>query len=203
MLGAKRGRAMKPIRLGMIGLLSGLALTCGSAWAEAKEVRIVRQIGLGYLPLYIAQEKHLIEKHAALADLKDVTVTYLPLATSTAINNAVLANDAEFAGVAWDKTRGNLDIRAVAALNGESVFLNSVNPAIQSVKDFTDRDRIALPAPKVSLQAIILAMAAEQAFGEGHHDALDHLVAPLGHADGLIALLSPRSEITSHLRVTP
>ena len=201
---------MKPIRLGMIGLLSGLALTCGSAWAEAKEVRIVRQIGLGYLPLYIAQEKHLIEKHAALADLKDVTVTYLPLATSTAINNAVLANDAEFAGVgvppflvAWDKTRGNLDIRAVAALNGESVFLNSVNPAIQSVKDFTDRDRIALPAPKVSLQAIILAMAAEQAFGEGHHDALDHLVAPLGHADGLIALLSPRSEITSHLSASP
>jgi len=185
-------------------------LSIGTAHAEVKQIHIVRQIGLGYLPLYVAQDRRLIEKHAVAAGLGEVAVSYQPLATSTMINSAVLAGDAEFAGVGvppfltiWDKTRGNLDARAVVALNEESIYLNTTNPAVTSVRDFTDRDRIALPAPKVSLQAIVLAMAAEQAFGEGHHDQLDHLVVPLGHPDGQIALLSSRTEITAHLTSSP
>ena len=104
---------------------------------------------------------------------------------------------------AWDKTKGNLDVRAVVALNEEAIYLNTTNPKIASVRDFTDKDRIALPAPKVSLQAIVLAMAAEQAFGEGNHARLDHLVVPLGHADGQIALLSAKTEVTAHLTSSP
>jgi len=181
-----------------------------AARAEVKQIRIVRQIGLGYLPLYVTQDLHLIEKYVQAAGLGEVSVSYLPLGTSTAINSAVLSGDADFAGVgvppfliAWDKTRGNLDVRAVVALNEESIFLNSINPAVKTLQDFTDRDRIALPAPKVSLQAIVLAMAAEQAFGPGNHDRLDHLVVPLSHADGLTVLLSGKSEVTAHLTSSP
>ncbi len=196
-------------RLRGLALLAALCLASPGR-AEVKEIHIVRQIGLGYLPLYVTQELHLVEKYAAAAGLGEVKVTTLPLGTSTAINSAVLAGDAEFAGVgvppfltAWDKTRGNVDVRAVVALNEDSVFLNTVNPAIKTVRDFTDRDRIALPAPKVSLQAIVLAMAAEQEFGEGHAGQLDSLVVPLSHADGQIVLLSGHSEVTAHLTSSP
>jgi len=182
-----------------------------SAQAEVNEVRIVRQIGLGYLPLYVAQDRRLIEKHTAAAGLGEVKVTILPLGTSTAITSAVLAGDADFAGVgvppfliAWDKTRGSaLDVRAVVALNEESIYLNTTNPAVKTVADFTDHDRIALPAPKVSLQAIVLAMAAERAFGPGNHDRLDPLVVPLSHADGLTVLLAGKTAVTAHLTSSP
>jgi len=197
-----------PVLIGLATL--ALVPTASPARAEVGEVRIVRQVGLGYLPLYVAQEKHLVEKHAALAGLDGIKVTYLPLGTSTAINSAVLSGDAEFAGVgvppfltAWDKTRGNMDVRAVVALNEDAVFLNTTNPNVKTIADFTDRDRIALPAPKVSLQAIVLAMAAEKAFGEGQHDRLDHLLVPLSHPDGLITLLATKSEVTAHLTSSP
>jgi len=198
------------LRFRILAALLALLGVAPSARAEVKEIHIVRQIGLGYLPLYVAEDRHLIERHAAAAGLGEIKVSFLPLGTSTAINSAVLAGDADFAGVgvppfliAWDKTRGNLDVRAVVALNEESVYLNTTNPAIKTVADFTDHDRIALPAPKVSLQAIVLAMAAEQAFGPGNHDRLDHLVVPLSHADGLTVLLAGRSDVTAHLTSSP
>ena len=60
---------------------------------------------------------------------------------------------------------------------------------MKTIKDFTEKDKIALPAVKVSVQAVTLQMAAEKAFGEGQQDKLDALtvidVAP-GRADGAL-----------------
>ncbi|HXD51109.1 MAG TPA: ABC transporter substrate-binding protein, partial [Burkholderiales bacterium] len=42
---------------------------------ETKEVRIVQQFGLSYLPLHLAVEQKLIEKQARAAGLGDITVT--------------------------------------------------------------------------------------------------------------------------------
>ena len=41
--------------------------------------------------------------------------------------------------------------------------LNTANPDIKSIKDFTERDRIAVPSIKVSVQAVLLQMAAAAA----------------------------------------
>ena len=49
------------------------------ARAEVRELRISRQLGLGYLQLYVTEDQKLIEKHAKEAGLGDVKVTYLPL----------------------------------------------------------------------------------------------------------------------------
>lgn len=47
--------------------------------------------------------------------------------------------------------------------------------------DFTQRDSIALPAVRVSFQAVVLQIAAEQAFGAGQHARLDPLTVSLSH----------------------
>ncbi|MEO6928562.1 MAG: ABC transporter substrate-binding protein, partial [Casimicrobiaceae bacterium] len=72
-----------------------------------------------------------------------------------------------------------------------------------TIKDFTDKDKIALPAVKVSIQAVTLQMAAEQAFGPGQQNKLDRLTVSMSHPDAQIALLSGSSEITGHFTSPP
>ena len=83
------------------------------------------------------------------------------------------------------------------------LYLNTTNPEVRSVKDFTDKDKIALPVIRSSIQAVVLQMAAEQAFGPGKHDVLDRLTVAMAHPDGTAALLSGRTEVTAHLTAPP
>lgn len=186
-----------------------LLLAAGSSRAEVSEVRFARQLGFGYLQLYVMQEQGLVEKQAAARGLK-VTAKYAPIGTPAAINDALLWGAADFgsAGVTpfltlWDKTRSNVAVKAVAALNAQPAFLNTVNPAVRGLKDFTEKDRIALPTVKLSLQAILLQMAAEQTFGAGQQFKLDPLTVTLSHPDGTAALLAGRTEITAHFTSPP
>src|SRR5919206_4541086 len=96
-----------------------------------------------------------------------------------------------------------MNVRGIGAMNRQPAYLNTRNPNIKSLRDFTDSDRIALPAPKVSVQAIMLQMAAEKTFGPGRHDALDHLTVGMSHPDGTAALLSGKLEITAHFTSAP
>src|SRR5207244_708789 len=103
----------------------------------------------------------------------------------------------------WSRTRNNIGVKGVAALNSMPLYLNTINPAVKSIKDLSANDRIALPAVKVSIQAITLQMAAEKAFGPGEHGKLDPMTVSLGHSDGLAAMLSGKSEITAHFTSAP
>jgi NitT/TauT family transport system substrate-binding protein len=190
-------------------LLIGLCV-CGRAGAEVTEVRFARQLGLGYLQFHVMQERGLVEKHAERLGLGRVRTQWSPLGTPTAITDALLTGNVDFVGIglpafltAWDKTRGNLNVKGVVAMNRQPAYLTTRNPRIASLRDFTDADRIALPAPKVSVQAIMLQMAAEKTFGPGRHDALDHLTVGMSHPDGTAALLSGKLEITAHFTSAP
>ena len=126
------------------------------------------------------------------------------------MNEAIISGNLDFAsgGVGplltiWSKTRGNLGVKGVAALNAMPLDLNSNNPNVKTIKDFTDKDRIALPGVKVSIQAVTLQMAAEKVFGRGQYDKLDSLTVTLGHPDGMAQLLSGKSEITAHFTSAP
>ena len=118
------------------------------------------------------------------------------------MNDALLSNSLDFASVGlrplitlWAKTRGNLDVRGVCAMNTMPLYLNARDPKVKNIKDFTDQDRVALPAVKVSFQAVNLQMAAAKAFGTKQYNKLDKLTVSLSHPDGMAALLSPASEI--------
>jgi NitT/TauT family transport system substrate-binding protein len=199
--------------LAFVSRCLAIALACIAlarpADAEVSEVRFARQLGLGYLQLYVMEDQKLVEKHARQLGL-DVTTRWFPLGTPTALNDALLTGSVDIIGVGlpgfltlWDKTRGNMNVRAIVALNRQPAYLNTRNPAITSVRDFTDSDRIALPAPKVSVQAIMLEMIAEKTFGPGKYDVLDRLTVGMSHPDGTAALLAGKLEITAHFTSAP
>ena len=186
-----------------------LAALTGTARAELAELNVAQQYGIGYLQLMLMEEQKLIEKHAKAAGL-DVKVNWAKFAGGNVMNDALLSGSLQVAsgGVGpivtlWSRTRGNLDVRGIAALNSMPLYLVTRNPAVKTIKDFTDKDRIALPAVKVSVQAVILQMAAEQAFGAGQQNRLDPWTVTLSHPDAMQALLSGQSEIDAHLGSPP
>jgi sulfonate transport system substrate-binding protein len=190
-------------------LAATLLVATPAARAEMSEINVAQQYGIGYLPLMIMEDQKLIEKHAKASGI-DVKVDWSKFASGAVMNDALLSGNLQFAsgGVApfttlWAKTRSNLDVKAVAAINSMPLYLVTNNPKVKTLKDFTDKDKIALPAVKVSIQAVTLQMAAEKAFGAGQEHKLDHLTVSMSHPDGETALLSGKSEITAHLSSPP
>jgi NitT/TauT family transport system substrate-binding protein len=202
---------MKPITLLAAAAVAAITtVTALPAAAEVSELKVARQYGISYLPMMIMEDQNLIEKAAAAAGVPNLQVTWAQFAGGNVMNDALLSNSLDFAagGVGpfvtlYAKTRGNYNVRAAAALNSMPLYLNSSNPAVKTIKDFTDKDKIALPAVKVSIQAVTLQMAAEQAFGPGQQNKLDRLTVSMSHPDAQIALLSGSSEITGHFTSPP
>ena len=199
---------MKNVLLRLLGYGAVALAMSGVAHAEATQVRFARQLGLGYLQFYVMQDQQTVEKLAERAGLGKVTATYAGMGTPTAITDALLSGNVDVIGVGlpsfltlWDKTRGNMNVRGVVAMNRQPAYLNTRNPNIKSVRDFTENDRIALPAPKVSVQAIMLQMIAEKELGK--FDALDKLTVGMSHPDGTAAMISGKLEISSHFTSAP
>jgi NitT/TauT family transport system substrate-binding protein len=179
------------------------------ARAELAEIKIAKQYGISYLPLMLMEDGKLIEKHAKAAGI-EVTVTWATFAGGNVMNDALLSSSLQIAsgGVGplvtlWSRTRGNLDVRGVGALNSMPLYLVTRNPSVRTLGDLTDKDRIALPAAKISVQALALQMAAEQAFGAGQQNRLDPLTVSMSHPDAMQALLSGQSEVNAHFGSPP
>src|SRR5215210_1687951 len=187
---------------------AALFACCSDGLAEANQVRFARQLGLGYLQFYVMQDKQMVERQAERAGLGKVTATYSGMGTPTAITDALLSGNVDIVGIGlpafltmWDKTRGSMNVRGIVAMNRQPAYLNTRNPNIKSIRDFTENDRIALPAPKVSVQAIMLQRIAEKTLGK--FDALDQLTVGMSHPDGTAAMLSGKLEISSHFTSAP
>jgi len=198
----------------LAGLLTlGFGLSTGTAVAEVGEIRIAQQYGINYLPLMVMEDRHLIEVQARRLGLGDLKVTWSKMSSGAAMNDALLSGSLDIAsgGVGpivtlWAKTSAlppGQQVKGIAALDSMPVVLNTRNPRVKTVKDFTDEDKIALPAVKVSIQAVTLQMAAAKAFGEQNYAKLDPLTVSMSHPDGMIALLNSRSEVDSHFTGPP
>ncbi len=145
------------------------AIPAGAAHAEANELRVSKGFGIHYMPLYIMEKLKLVEKHAAAAGLGDVKVSYRVIDGGNVINDAMLAGSLDVAtgGVPgfltlWDKSRTipQLEVRGLSGVGGGSVWLVTRNPAVKTLADFTEKDRIAVPGIKTSFVAVVLQMAA-------------------------------------------
>lgn len=192
----------------LVSMLVALWLACGVARAETDELRIAQQYGFSYLQLMYMQHDGLIEKHAKAAGLGEVKVTWAKFAAGNVMNDALLSGSLDIASgglappiILWDKTRGGLDVRMIAAMVTAPLYLNTTNPRIHSLRDFTSSDRIALPAVKVSNQATILAMAAAQQLGKDKADSLNPLTVAMSHPDGLAALRN--GAVDAHFTAPP
>jgi len=195
------------------GACLALAMLAGAgapARAEVTELRVAQQPGISYLSLLVMQDRKLVEKHAKAAGLDELKVTWSTFAGGNVMNDALLSGVLHFAsgGVGpmvtmWARTQKNLKVKAVSAINSMPLYLTTRNPAVKTIKDFTPKDKIALPAVRVSIQAVTLQMAAEQAFGEGQQNRLDPLTVSLSHPDAMTAMLSRSGEVTAHFTSPP
>ena len=193
---------MRGVWIGLLALLMALP-------ASAQTVRIAQQFGMGYLPLFVIRDRGLLEDEGRSRGLS-LHAEWVQLSSGAAINDALLSGNLDFAGggvgpllTLWAKTRASLKVKGVAALNAMPLWLTTTNPNVHSIRDFSEQDRIALPAVKVSGQAVTLQMAARQVFGAGQSGRLDHLTVSMGHPDGMTAMLMGHSPISAHFTSAP
>ena len=198
---------MKPPRLFAAAIALSLLLA-GAARAEGK-LRIAEQFGVVYLMLNVAQDQKLIEKHGKREGV-DIDVEWIKLSGGNAVNDALLggAIDIASAGVGplltiWDRTRGRQNVRGVASLGNFPYQLISTNPAVKTIADLSARDRIALPAASVSVQARILQMAAAKQWGIEQFKRLDPYTQSLPHPDAAAAVIAGGTEINGHFATPP
>jgi len=192
-------------------LIVAAATGAGTASAEVAKVRIAKQYGISYMPLMVMQAERLLETRAKAMGLGDVTVDWITFAGPAAMNDGLISGTVDFASAGvgplvtlWAKTKGTPnEVRAVAAMSSYPLFLLTRNPKVRTIKDFTEEDRIALPAVKISIQAIVLQMAAAGLYGEKNYAKLDPLTVTMSHADASIAMLSGKGSINSHFTSPP
>src|SRR5258708_8986017 len=200
-------------RLGLglaIGAGAACVLDASPSRADTGEIRIAKQYGLAYLPLIVMEREKLYEKHAAELGISTKPI-YMTLGNNTAVNEAVLSGSVDVVTngppgflIFWSRTKGTKnEIRGIAPLLSQSSWLNTRDPNIKSIRDFTDKDRIALSAIKTSGPAILLQMAAAEAFGEKEYGKLDPLTVSLPHPDGMNLLIAGKTEVTAHFTAPP
>lgn len=191
---------------GIIALVvAGLSQT---VQAEGK-ISIAQQFGIGYLILDVVRDQQLIEKEGKKEGL-DIEVDWRTLSGATAMNEALLSNalDVASAGVPpmltlWDRTRGRQNVKAIAALGSMPNYLLSNNPAVKSVKDLSEKDRIAVPAAGVGFQSRTLQIETAKLYGKDDYKRFDNISVSLPHPDASAALIAGGSEITTHFSSPP
>lgn len=188
-----------------------MALASLPASAETTEIRFARQFSMGYLQFNMMQQHKLLEKHAKEAGIADLKVTWATFNGPNAMNDALLSGSVDIVSggvpgllTLWSRTKGTpLAVKGITAFSSQPILLNTREPRIKSITDFTDQDKIAVPAVKVSLQAMLLQMAAAKQWGASNYAKLDPLTVSMTPPDATIALLSGSAGVGSVFSVPP
>ena len=191
--------------------LSALLIGVGAARAEVNEVRFAQQFSMGYLQFNMMAHRKLLEKHAALLGIPDIKVSWRTFSGPDNMNDALLSNsvDVVSGGVPglvtlWGKTFGTpQEVRGIMGLGRSPILLNCRAPNLKTIKDLGPNDKIALPAVKVAIQAVILEMAAAKEFGDSNYAKYDELTMSLSPPDATAGLLSGSSSFNCAFTVPP
>ncbi|WP_336490397.1 ABC transporter substrate-binding protein [Methylobacterium nigriterrae] len=182
----------------------------GPARAEQSELRVAYQFGLLFLPIVVMNKERMIEDAAREAGINGLKVTYLQMAGGSDMNGSLLSGAIDIGSggvppflIIWSRTRGNADVRGVVAMCSMPINLNTRDPNLKTIADLTDHNKIAMPAARVSIQAIMLQMAAEKTFGPKEFGRLDSLGVGLAHPLAMSTLLSGRGEVDLHFASPP
>jgi NitT/TauT family transport system substrate-binding protein len=193
----------------MIALAGFLAFA--PAHAEVGEIRFAQQFSMGYLQFDVMKHQDLLAKHLAALGQPEVKVTWVTFSGPDMMNDALLSGSIDIASggmpgllTIWAKTKGTAqEVRGVSAMSQQPLQLNSRNPAVRTIRDFTDKDRIAMPAVKVSAQAVLLEMAAAREWGDAEYDRLDKLTFSLSPPDATAGLLAGGGDFNAAFTVPP
>src|SRR4051795_4686079 len=192
-----------------VAAIVGLLLSGFCAHAQQKsEIAVSRQPGILYMPTHIIEKQKLIEKHAARLGLPNVTTRWVTLSGGGAQTDALLAGTVDILCTGtgnllllWDRTKGG--VKGIVATSAQPMSLISRDANIKSIRDFGPSDKIAVPTVKVSTQAIVLQIAAAEAFGADQWSKLDVNTVQLGHPDAYAALSNAKHEVHTHFSIPP
>src|SRR4029078_11078335 len=93
--------------------------------------------------------------------------------------------------------------RAVGAVAQRPYVVVTRNPAVRTIRDFGQADRIAVPALKLSGPAVMLDMAAAREWGIEHADRLAALAIAMSDDSAASALIAGKGAVTAHFSQTP
>jgi ABC-type nitrate/sulfonate/bicarbonate transport system substrate-binding protein len=129
------------------------------------------------------------------------------------MNEALLAGalDVVSAGVPpmltiWDRTKGKQNVKAIASLGSMPNYLLTNNPNVKSLKDFTEKDRIAVPAAGVGSydvlggQATFNVLYTTEKFHDENPKTYKAFYAALAEAEKIIKADKPAAAQT-YIRV--
>jgi len=201
---------MKHGAVRIAGGFVALLLLASAARAEVDVVKIPKGAGgVGFLPLIVMEEQKLVERETRKMGLT-LGAEYIRLGGPAVVNDMLLAGAAHLAPAGppafitiWDRTRANMKVMGVAAMTSIPMYLNTKAPHLRSLKDLTPNDKIAVTAVKVSIPAIIMQMQAIKESGKADYAKYDPYTVSLQHPEGVIALLSGKTEITAHFTSPP
>jgi NitT/TauT family transport system substrate-binding protein len=186
-------------------LLAAVALP---AAGESNEIAVAQQYGVAFLPLMVMERDRLVEKHAKAAGLPEVKVNWVKVAGPSMMNDGMISGTLQFISVGapslitlWDKTGGT--VKGMSAMTTYPLFLVTRNPAVKTMRDFTDKDKIVVPSVKVSTQAIMLQMVAAKEYGDANWAHYDPWTVTLSHPDGLLALMNNTAGVNAHFTSSP
>ncbi|MBS0243835.1 MAG: ABC transporter substrate-binding protein [Proteobacteria bacterium] len=191
--------------------MAALAAAPSAAWAEASEIRFVRQFSMGYLQFNVMEREGTVEKHAKALGLGDIKVTWQIINGPNAVNDALISGsvDVVAGGVPglvtlWSKTKNTaIKVKGISAFTSQPFFLNTRSANVKTIADFTAADKIAVPSIKTSVQAVVLQMAAAKQWGAANYAKLDNLTVPMSPPDATVAIMSGAADITSVFSVPP
>src|ERR1700687_963080 len=210
MSGEAGGKTMRLKQIFRV-IVGAAALAClpSQASAQTPEIRLARQFSMGYLQLNVMEHQQLIEKHAQILGIAEVKVSWFTFNGPTAVNEALISGNIDIGSggvpgllVLWSRTKGPpQEVRGISALSSQPFLLNTRDPAIKTISDFKDSDRIAVPAVRSSVQAITLQMAAAKTFGVKEFAKLDALTVSMSPPDATVALTKGGAQISAAFSV--
>jgi NitT/TauT family transport system substrate-binding protein len=192
-------------RVAIAALLAAMAMP---ALAQTP-IKIGIGFGIGFLPMFIADEMNLVEKHGRDAGI-DLRASYQRFSGSSAMQDALLSGAVDMGVygvpallIVWDKAHGSpQQVIGVAGVNASPLVLVTSKPNAKSLADLEPADRIAMPA-LVSPQMYVLQMLSEKAFGAGQQDRLKNQVVALPHPESVNAILSGGTEVKAYFSTPP
>jgi len=191
-------------------LIAACLFAFGLTTAQAQTpVKIGTGFGVGFLPMFIADDMKLVEKYATAAGL-NVKAEYIRFSGSSAMQDAVLSGSVDMGTygvaamlIAWDKARGtSSQVFGIAGVNSTPLILVTNVAEAKTLGDLKPSDKIAMPA-LISPQMYALQMLAEKQFGAANYDRFRTQVAALPHPEAVNALMSGGTEVKAYFSTPP
>ena len=186
---------MKKLSLILLLAFTVLFSSCGK---KSYEINIAQQYGIAYAPLAIMEKKQFLEE-----SLPGIKVNWKQFGGPTAIREGMLSGDIDIGFMGPAPVLMGIDNgmkwRYAGGISFNEVAIITDKPNVKTLKDFTEKDKIAILSPACT-QHILLCMLAREQLGDAH--ALDVQTVSMSHPDAMAALIS-NTEISAHIATPP